>query len=749
MSSSAYPHLPLLLRNEEFARTLLDNLHAGVVVYRDGKPILLNDKICEILGRPRGELEIVDPLDVVAEPTRTQFKEILQARSRGAAPAGVIEGNILRGDGTLRTVRAEHVPVDCSNERYGVTVMIDVTDRLAAAEAQKRISRELAAAFDLQRMMFDQTFQFMGLLDPKGTVLQVNRTALDLVGRTAGEVVGKRLWEAPSWTHDPRQQDVVQDAVGRAAAGEVVRLTTTRLDVRGALHQIDYSIKPLRDADGRIVNLLTEGRDITDQVGAEQARRESESLYSTLFESAGSAILVVQGERWVRCNERALELFGCTRDQLLGRTPYEFSPPLQEDGSDSRQRVREKIAAALAGHAQVFEWNHIRHDGTLIPTGVALNAVRVREGVVLQAVIHDLTARKSLELQLRQALDELTRMRDLLQQENVTLRQEVRALHGERRLRGASDAIKRVFAQIDMVADTGSTVLVLGETGTGKELVATEIHARSSRRDRPIVRVNCAALPANLIESELFGHDKGAYTGASSRQIGRFELASGSTIFLDEIGEIPPETQVKILRVLQEREIERLGSSRPIKVDVRIIAATNRNLEADVASGRFRADLFYRLNVFPISIPPLRERKGDIPGLVWSFVEELGANMGRRIESISQADMAALVQYEWPGNVRELRNIVERSIIMSNGPQLRLALPSLLAAPTPGSGADLAPEFPASGERERIRAALERCGWRGRGAGGAAESLGLKPTTLETRMGRLGIARPGKGQLNS
>jgi transcriptional regulator with GAF, ATPase, and Fis domain len=304
------------------------------------------------------------------------------------------------------------------------------------------------------------------------------------------------------------------------------------------------------------------------------------------------------------------------------------------------------------------------------------------------------------------------------------------------RVVGQSLAVKRVLDQIEQVSATDSTVLLLGETGTGKELFATQLHALSARHDRTMVRVNCAAIPATLIESELFGREKGAFTGALSRQVGRFELAHHSTIFLDEIGDLPAEVQVKLLRVLEERKIERLGSPQPIMVDTRIIAATHRNLERLIADGTFREDLYYRLNVFPIHVPPLRERPEDIPLLVWRFVEEFSKSFGKRVDSIDKTTFAALQRYEWPGNIRELRNVVERAMIVSNGCRLAMSIPSLPAGSARRSSklVDV--------EKDHIHTVLESTSWRIRGTDGAADRLGLKPTTLETRMAKLGLRRP-------
>ena len=301
---------------------------------------------------------------------------------------------------------------------------------------------------------------------------------------------------------------------------------------------------------------------------------------------------------------------------------------------------------------------------------------------------------------------------------------------------GRSKAMQRVLAQARQVASTDSTVLLVGETGTGKEVVATYIHELSARRAKSMVRVNCAAIPNTLIESELFGREKGAFTGAVARQIGRFELAERSTVFLDEIGDLPADIQVKLLRVLEERQIERLGSPRSIPVDVRIITATHRNLEKRIEENAFREDLFYRLNVFPIQVPPLRERAEDIPYLLWHFIAQYSTAFDKRVESICEENLTALQRYAWPGNIRELRNVVERGMIVAKGPELVLTLP---ASPAPSERASLRLD---DVEREHIRTILERSRWRIRGAGGAADQLGLRPTTLETRMAKLGLVRP-------
>lgn len=344
--------------------------------------------------------------------------------------------------------------------------------------------------------------------------------------------------------------------------------------------------------------------------------------------------------------------------------------------------------------------------------------------------------RKRSEQKLEKAFLEIKELKDRLEVENIYLRDEIGVMHKHEEIVGQSAVIRKTLAQLEQVAGTDSTVLILGETGTGKELLARAIHNLSSRKGKTMVKVNCAALPATLIESELFGREKGAYTGALTRQIGRFEAAHGSTIFLDEIGELPLELQAKLLRVLQEGQFERLGSNQTITTNVRVIAATNRELAQAVKEGKFREDLFYRLNVFPISVPPLRERREDIPLLVWTFVKEFAGIMGKTIESISKPCMDACQRYSWPGNVRELRNVIERAMIMSKESTLRIDLPGS-ASGMPVANVTTLEDM----ERQYVLTVMENSGWRVRGKGGAAETLGLKPTTLDSKLLKLGIKR--------
>jgi transcriptional regulator with GAF, ATPase, and Fis domain len=340
---------------------------------------------------------------------------------------------------------------------------------------------------------------------------------------------------------------------------------------------------------------------------------------------------------------------------------------------------------------------------------------------------------------MNQAVQRVDDNRDLDSMDHTVVRRETTACQSDGVITYASEAIRRVLDQVHLVAATSSTVLLLGETGVGKEVFAQAIHQASPRGRCPMIRISCAAIPATLIESELFGHERGAFTGAVARKIGCFEAASGSTLFLDEIGELPLEMQVKLLRVLQERTIERLGSHQSVKVDVRIVAATNRDLEQAVKEKAFREDLFYRVNVFPIAIPPLRERVSDIPALAWTFIDELSPACGKAIEAISSRSLAELQRYPWPGNVRELRNVIERELILAKGPTFAPSVPRAKSAPQ-RTGSERLIDV----QTEHILRVLDSCGWRIRGVRGAAERLGLKPTTLESRMERLGIFRNRK-----
>jgi transcriptional regulator with GAF, ATPase, and Fis domain len=411
----------------------------------------------------------------------------------------------------------------------------------------------------------------------------------------------------------------------------------------------------------------------------------------------------------------------------------DFPAEAKKDMESARDLVKAKSGTILPLCAGGKVFGAIAFDAVLEERNWSVQDTK-RLQLVAQ-VFSNTLARKKYDEHLQRAWSEIKRLKEQLEGENLYLREEIKLEHQHHEVIGQSEGIRRVLRSAEQVALTDSTVLLQGETGTGKELIARAIHSFSRRKDRPMVKVNCAALPATLVESELFGREKGAFTGALTREMGRFELAHGSTIFLDEIGELPLELQAKLLRVLQEGEFERLGSSKTIKVDVRVIVATARDLKAMARDGKFREDLFYRVSVFPIHIPPLRERREDIPMLVWHFVREIGRRMGRNVEDVRSSTMKSFQNYSWPGNVRELRNVIERHLITNAGPIFQADL----------SGMD----FPQAElkrtmvavEQAHISQVLKATSGKIRGAGGAAEILGMNPSTLESRMKKLGLSR--------
>jgi len=467
----------------------------------------------------------------------------------------------------------------------------------------------------------------------------------------------------------------------------------------------------------------------------DQVLRESEErlFLATSAADAGLWVLNEAGTRfWI--NPKVMELFGLPPGDHL-----EVERVMDMIHPEDRDQVLEALDRARRSPEMVeVDARIVRPDGSVRWTHSRgrLYAGASGETPRLMGINTDITVRKELEEQLRQTLEEVQRLRDRLQMENVYLREQLRRDDGHSSIVGESEGIRKMFAQARRVAPTDTAVLITGETGTGKELLAQAIHDMSGRSGKTMVIINCAALPPPLIESELFGREKGAYTGAMTRQIGRFEVADGSTLFLDEIGDLPTDLQVKLLRVLQDGRFERLGSNRTLTANVRLIAATNHDLGAMVRAGRFREDLFHRLNVYPIEVPPLRDRVSDIPLLAWRFVQEFNKKMGKSVDSIPRQTMERLKQYPWPGNVRELRNLIERAMIGCDGRSLTIDLPA------GDRGSASIPVTLEELERKHILDVLERVHWRISGKQGAAEILGLRPTTLHSRMKKLGISRP-------
>jgi formate hydrogenlyase transcriptional activator len=507
-----------------------------------------------------------------------------------------------------------------------------------------------------------------------------------------------------------------------------------------------------REAKGTDMILLAI-EDITERRKTEEALKISETRYRRLFETAQDGILILDADtgQISDVNPFLVEMLGYSHEDFLGKKLWEIGALRDIEASKGAF-----IELQSKGYVRYKDLPLETKDGRQVSVEFVSNVYLVNHKKVIQCNIRNVTERKRAAEALRKAHDELERrveertvglrtalseiktLKDQLEVENIYFRQEIKKKHQFDHIIGQSDGLKYVLYRVEQVAPTNTTVLILGETGTGKELIAAAIHNMSPRKDRPLITVNCAALPANLIESELFGREKGAFTGADTRQVGRFEVAHGSTLCMDEIGELPLEVQAKLLRAIEHNEFERLGSSHTIKVDIRIVATTNRNLEEEVRKGRFREDLYYRLNIFPITVPPLRQRKEDIPLIVQVFIEQYSRKLGKQITSIKKETMKALQDYPWPGNVRELESVIERAVILCPGPVLQLADELEILSPPLSSSMRTLEET----ERNQILKTLSETQWRIEGKDGAAAILGLHPSTLRARMHKLGIRRP-------
>ena len=439
-----------------------------------------------------------------------------------------------------------------------------------------------------------------------------------------------------------------------------------------------------------------------------------------------------KSNKLVLWNKNLETVLGYSREELYGKDAFDF---MEESTRELNAQAINKIFNDK--EEQSIEQNILTKSGKKIPVVDTASYAIIDGEEYLIGMAIDISKLKKTEKELLKAIDELQRLKVYLESENIYLRNEIESRYGFEKIIGESDPLMHSLYRIEQVAPNDTTVLLEGETGTGKELFAAAIHKLSKRHNKPFIKVNCASLPATLIESELFGHEKGAFTGAVDKRIGRFELANGGTLFLDEISEIPLELQSKLLRVLQEGEFERIGSSKTIKVEVRIIAATNRNLEEQIRKNKFRKDLFYRLNVYPVTIAPLRDRKTDIPLLTEHFVKIFNNKLGKNITRISKSTIKQLQNYSWPGNVRELENVIERAVIISNGSFLNVE-------PLVNPGFEEAEELLPLSEYERryIIKVLEKTYWRVEGPDGAARILDMHPETLRSRMRKLQIERP-------
>ena len=589
------------------------------------------------------------------------------------------------------------------------------------------------------RLIVETLPGLIAVMTAEGGVEHVNRQVLEYFGRTLEEL---RQWGTTDAVHPadlPRVAAAWQHAVQTGQPYEVEH-RIRRAD--GEYRWFQSRGLPLRDADGRIVrwyNLLT---DIDARKQSEEKLRRSEAdlLEAQRLSHSGSwRHDLASGAFFV--SPEVLRIRGVESAEPLSTIDRMYSGIHPDD----RARVKDTYDAAQTQKGEfAAEYRIVLRDGTIKHLHTLGHPVLNEDGDVVEYVGTgmDVTEQRQAQAALETAFEEIKRLKDQLQDENLALREEIDQAFMFEEIVGASPALKSVLSHVSMVAPTDSTVLISGETGTGKELVARAIHKHSRRSERAFVSLNCAATPPSLIASELFGHEKGAFTGAVQQRRGRFELAHSGTIFLDEIGEIPMDTQIALLRVLQERQIERVGGARAIPVDVRVVAATNRDLSAAIAEGSFRSDLFYRLNVFPIHVPPLRKRREDIRILVEYFVKRFAEKMAKRIRQIDKRTLELCDRYPWPGNIRELQNIVERSVILCTGDTFSIDEAWLSTqAPLRAEGSGPLPTALQDQEKEMIEAALAKSRGKVAGPRGAAATLGIPASTLESKIKQLGIEK--------
>ena len=569
------------------------------------------------------------------------------------------------------------------------------------------------------------------MLDPEGQVSTWNSGAEHIKGYKPEEIIGQHF--SRFYTPEDLAQGKPDAELKTATSQGQLEDEGWRVRKDGSRFWANVVITAIRDRDGKLRGFTKVTRDLTNRKNAEEALRRSEQHSRMLFEFSPDAVLASDAEgRITEANARVENVFGYQRDELIGQ-PIEMLVPDRFRHNHSGYRASYTNEPRMRPMGVGLELYGRRKDGSEFPVDIMLGPVETENGRVVLSVIRDLSERKQYEEALKRS-----------EEEKRYLEEELNTSHQFSEIIGESTGLKRVLKQVETVAPTDATVLILGETGTGEELIARAIHDLSPRCKHPFVRLNCSAIPAGLLESELFGHEKGAFTGAIAQKVGRLELAHEGTFFLDEIGDLPPELQPKILRALQEKEFERVGGTRTIPVNVRLVAATNRNLAKMVEDREFRSDLYYRLKVFPVQIPPLRERQQDIPLLVTYFVDQHARRMNRRIETIPPETMQALTQWHWPGNIRELENFIERAVILTSGTVLRAPLAELKVSADSIEARDSSDQPTPNlhdAERQHILRVLREAKGTIGGPNGAAERLGLKRTTLNSKLKKLNIKR--------
>jgi formate hydrogenlyase transcriptional activator len=655
--------------------------------------------------------------DIATDPLWVDYRQLPLShglRASWSAPILSSEGSVL---GTFAIYARE--PGNPSSQHHKI---IEQISHLASIAIERtRAEEKLRQSESELRQLIDAVPHHIFVLGPDGSRLYTNQVAREYHGLTPDDPQEDR---PAMFVHPDDREGVLSERQRLISRGVPYELEARLLRQDGQYRWFLIRGNPLRDEQGRIIRWYGTRTDIEDRKRAEEKLRQDERELRRITDAIPQAISVLAPDgKTLHANEFVLDYTGLSLEDVKAD---DFRARLFHP--DDLERLRDERRKALSrGEPFEAELRARRKDGQYRWFLVRYNPFRDETGNIIRwyATGTDIEDRKQAE--------------ERVQKENLALREEIDHSSMFEEIVGSSEALRKVLAQVAKVAPVDSTVLILGETGTGKELIARAIHKRSKRLSRAFIRVNCAAIPQSLIASELFGHEKGAFTGALQRRLGRFELADGGTIFLDEIGELPAETQIALLRVLQEREFERVGGSQPISVDVRVLAATNRDLKAAVAAGTFRDDLFYRLNVFPIQMPSLRERADDIPLLVEYLIERYAKKAGKKIRNIRKQTLELFQAYDWPGNIRELQNVIERAIVLCDSETFSVDETWLKR-----EGHRSAPAVPfvatlVESEKEMIETALAACHGRIAGPLGAAAKLGIPRQTLESKIKSLGI----------
>lgn len=777
-------------------RALFENSAIGVAIADSNARVLAtNATYQKMLGYTESDFEGLSFLQITHEDYRqhnwTLFTELLQGKREQLQ----IEKKYCRKDGNLVWVRnnVSLVPRTENTPPFILALSEDITERKLAEEA-------LQLSEERSRLILDSAAEGIFGCDSHGTCLFCNPAAVRLLGYDdPSDLLGKNMHVLEHHTRRdgtpfPIEECPIYIGFHENRGVHIDDDIFWRKD--GTNFPVEYWSHPLV-RDGKTVGAVVTFFDISKRQEAEKTLRDSEQRKRTLLEINNAIISNLTQEALFASAyeaiqpvvpfDRAAFLFYEPESKTLKLVSMNNAEKSEFFRVGKKYKLEEsKISAWVLEHQQVVKCGELKCEqsspgekqltpgesrlvaegiqsycvvplvamGTSIGTFTLWSEEQNRYTQADAELLREIANQISIAISNMKAYEEIKALKGRLEKENVYLQEEIRTVHNFEEIVGSSSNLLELLRKVDQVAPTDSSVLIYGETGTGKELIARAIHNRSNRKDRPLVKVNCSAISAGLVESELFGHVKGAFTGAFERRIGRFELADGGTIFLDEVGELPLDTQVKLLRVLQEREFEPVGSNRSIHVDVRIICATNRNLQDSIREGTFRSDLYYRLNVFPLEVPPLRERKSDIPQLATFFLSRYARNLGKQIDDISAASKEKLTNYSWPGNVRELQNVIERALILSTGPILELEseLTKVSASPIISDlteGVTDVTRFAGHSElktlheveRAHILAVLQETHWVIEGSSGAAKTLDMHPNTLRHRMEKLGIKR--------